>query len=306
VKWIYLGSGSFAEVFFKFLGELHFLPNLLITIPPRRRGRGLKLKRCGVALIAESLGIEVEEVENPNSKEFLERIGKERPDFLVVCDYGKILKRPLLELPREVPLNVHPSLLPKYRGAAPIERAIMAGEEKLGVTVFIMDEGIDTGDILLQEEVPIGGEETKGDVVPRLAKVGAKLLKRAMEGYLKGKISPHPQSNVDASYAKKISKEELWLNFTNSARDVLNKIRALSPSPGARAKIDGILVKILRGRVIEGREKPGKILDDRKSLKIGCADGILEVLELIPEGKKLMTGEQFRIGHQAIQWASGS
>ncbi len=300
-----MGSGSFAHQLFLSLIEIGFLPNKVVTTPPRRKGRGLKLVRSQVSSQAEKVGVPVNEVEDPNDEDFVRHIRSLEPDFIVVSDYGKILKPNILGVPKHYPLNVHPSLLPKYRGAAPIERALMDGVSETGVTVFVMDEGVDTGPILLQERIPIDPFETKGDIVPKLAKRGALLLRSAIGGYLRGEITPTPQPGEGASYAKKIKKSELWLDFSADARTVVNHVRALSPLPGARTMIDGMLVKVIRAEALEGDGEPGKILPGRELL-IGCGEGVVKVMELVPEGKRPMSGEEFRRGRPNLSRAGGS
>jgi len=302
LSWVFFGSGSFAKILLEQFSKIGFLPHKVVTSPPKRKGRGLKLKRNEVAILAERFNLEVNEVNNPNEESFLCELRNYGPDFIVVSDYGKILKTDLLALPKRAPFNVHPSLLPRYRGAAPIERAIMKGERELGVTVFMMDEGIDTGPLLIQDTLEIKGEETKGDILPRLASMGARLLKEAMVGFTSGKIKPVPQPEEGVSYAKKITKEELWIDFNKSAGEVLNQIRALSPEPGARTFLDGMFVKILRARVREESGTPGEILPGA-DLLIACLRGTIEVIELIPEGKRVMTGRDFKRGHPNLRKA---
>lgn len=303
LNWVFFGSGSFARELLEQFSKVNFLPPKVVTNPPKRKGRGLRLKQSSVALKAIELGLDVNEVESPNKESVISELKSLNPDFIVVSDYGKILKSDILNIPRFLPLNIHPSLLPKYRGAAPIERAIMAGEKETGITVFVMDEGIDTGPILLQDKIEINEVEAKGDIIPRLAGKGASLLKEAIEQYLDKKIRPVPQPLKGACYAEKIKKDELWIDFNKDAREVLNRIRALSPRPGARTYLDGkIFIKIIKARVKEGKTTPGKIIPG-KDLLIACSIGILEVVELIPEGKRAMSGREFLRGYPNLSRA---
>ncbi len=285
---LFLGSGDFAVLVLRKLLELNVVPRCVITAPDKPRGRGLKLKPTEVKVIAIKSRIEVAQSQNPNDPDFVRQFRAPRPQFIVVTDYGYILRRDWLELPEVAPLNIHPSLLPLYRGAAPIERAMMNCERETGVSIMVMDQGVDTGPIVLQEKVTIEPEITKGELQMQLAQVGAELLIRAMEGLVDGSLSPVPQSG-QGSYAKKLKKEELWIDWNDDARRIACKINALSPKPGARTFLDGELTKLLRARPIMGvHGVPGDVIITNKRMFIAASEGAVEILELQPaSGKKL-------------------
>ena len=217
----------------------------------------------------------------------------------MLCDYGKILPPEVLEIPQIAALNLHPSALPRYRGAAPIERALMAGEQELGLTVIVMDPQVDTGGIVLQDRLPIGPEETKGDLLPKIVERGKPLLLRAAEGLRLGTLKPRPQPPGEGSYAKKIRPDETWLDLDRPAAEVVNHIRALSPKPGVRVRLDGRVHKLLRARL--GPDlglEPWALKVEGRRLYLGANPGTVEILELIPEGKRPMTVQEYLVGNR--------
>jgi methionyl-tRNA formyltransferase len=294
---IFFGTGNFARVLFESLLKRGIKSILLVTGPDRPKGRGKKLKPPEIKKIAQESGIPVIQPEDPGEEGVLEVLRSHNPDFILVSDYGKILGKELLELPQYGPWNIHPSLLPKYRGAAPIERAIMGGERETGVTLMEMDEGIDTGPVLLQEKIEIRDYETKGDLIPRLAELGAELVKRGLELWRDGRLEKRPQIG-EASYAKKIKKEELWIEWNSSAKEIVLKINALSPTPGARTYFNGELIKLMRAILYEGKMgNPGDILILKDRLIVLTGDGGVEILELLPAGRRLMKASEYLRGH---------
>jgi len=296
---VFFGTGDFGFSLFLNLIEKGFTPSRVITAPPSRRGRGLKIQDPEIKSFALSKGISVLQPQNPNDPFFISLLKGLRPKYLILSDYGKILKKSLLEVPEIYPINVHPSKLPEFRGAAPIERAMMEGRRELWVTTFVMDEGMDTGPILLQGNIKIGDTDTKGDVIPRLAKLGAHLLKRTIEGIEKGEIIPKRQPEEGISYAPKIKKEETIVDWGSDAEKIKNKINALSPKPGIRIKLDGTEVKLLRASFLRDiKGKPGDVLiEGRKRLIIFAKGGAVEILELQPSGKRRMKASEFIAGH---------
>ncbi len=296
-SFVFFGTGEFAQAVLRKFIEINRLPILVVTAPDKRAGRGLKLRPRPIKLMAEEVGIKVLQPESLEDKGFLSKIRNLQPDFMVVTDYGKIIPPNLLRWPKLAPLNIHPSLLPKFRGAAPIERAMMACERTLGVTVIIMDEGIDTGDILLQSTVEIGETETKGEVEQRLADVGFRLIIRAMDEF--EDLTPRPQSSEGASYAKKIRKDELWIDWASDAKSIACKINALSPTPCARTYFDDRYVKLFRAVAVQtdAKAEPGSIEIQKDRLFVAANNGLVEILELQPEGKRRMKASEFLRGY---------
>ena len=295
---IFFGSGDFATLVFKELLSrgLHF--RAVVTLPPRPKGRGRKLKDPEIKSIALEAGIEVFQPENPNDKAFIDTLKRYSPHFIILADYGKILKKDLLELPEIYPLNIHPSLLPKYRGAAPIERAMMDCQKETGVSLMVMDEGLDTGPIISQEKVEIGETEIKTELMERLARTGANLAVLSIPGILRGELKPVPQSG-EPSYAQKIVSDELWIKWDDTAEKIKCKINALSHKPGAKAHFGNLMVKLIRAKVAEERGgQPGKIHVSGERLLVEALDFMVEILEIQPQGKRIMKAGEFLRGYR--------
>ncbi len=286
----YFSSGEFGRRLFEMLTDDGFRISKVITIPDRPAGRGRKLTSPPIKEEAEKRGIPVIQAEKPEDIEF-----DERPHFIVVADYGKILRSKTLRLPTIAPLNVHPSLLPMYRGAAPIERAMMDGYP-LGVSIIVMNEKVDAGEIVLQERVEYTIEETKGDVLPRLLKTASRLLTEAINLFMEGKARPEPQEGP-SSYAKKIKKEELWISLEEDYISIVRKINALSPTPTARMQMGDIYLKLYRARPVPMEVETGRIIIDGKRLMIGASGGCVELLEVQPAGKRRMKADEFIRGY---------
>ncbi|MCS7244580.1 MAG: methionyl-tRNA formyltransferase [candidate division WOR-3 bacterium] len=285
----YFSSGDFGSLVFLELLN-HITIQKVITIPDRKKGRGLKEYSPAIKKLAQERNIEVIQVESPEDIEF-----KERPDFIIVCDYGKILKTKTLMLPKIAPLNIHPSLLPKYRGPAPIERTMMDGEE-LGISIIVMNEKVDEGKIVKQEKIEYSIENTKGDLLPILAKLSAKLLKSSIDELKNERAILREQEGI-SSYARKIKKEELFLDFNEDYIRLVRKINALSPKPTARAYIKGMLLKFYRAIPIEKVEIPGKIYIDKENFIIGAIGGGVKILEVQPENSRRMSVLDFINGY---------
>ncbi|MCK4352769.1 methionyl-tRNA formyltransferase [candidate division WOR-3 bacterium] len=256
--------------------------------------------------IAHSLGIKVLGPDNPNSIDFLNKLRGLNPDIICVAAYGHILSKELLEVPRLASINLHPSLLPKYRGGAPMRRAIINGEKKTGVTTFIMDEKLDHGDILLQKEVEIDESETFGELETKLSKIGAELLLETINKF--NKLKPIPQSDSIATYAPKISKELRLIDWQKGATEIVNLIRALSPKPVAYTNFRGKRLEILSAKVAEPlpdgqqagfrvRGQPGRIEKAKETLIIGTGSGCIEIKLLKPEAKSTQTALDFINGY---------
>lgn len=268
------------------------------TQPPRPAGRGMSERKSPVHVQAESSGIPVFTPKSLKGTEEQEIFRSHGADVGVVVAYGLILPKPILDAPRFGCLNLHASALPRWRGAAPIQRAIMAGDRETAVMVMRMDEGLDTGPVCLAERVPIGADMTAGELHDELARVGASLMVRALAALERGSLDCTPQPEEGVTYAAKIDKAETRIDFSRPAAEVHNLIRGLSPYPGAwfeagpQGKRERI--KVLRSELAEGSGVPGTVLDNR--LTIACGNGAIRLKVLQRAGRKPMTAEEFLRG----------
>ncbi|MCD9149400.1 methionyl-tRNA formyltransferase [Pseudophaeobacter flagellatus] len=265
--------------------------------PPRPAGRGKKDRPTPVHARALELGFEVRHPVSLKGAAEQEAFAALQADVAVVVAYGLILPQAVLDAPKRGCLNIHASLLPRWRGAAPIHRAIMAGDEETGVCIMQMEAGLDTGPVLLREGTPIGAEETTSQLHDRLSDMGASLIVTAL-GHLDG-LSPQVQSDEGVTYAAKIDKAEAQIDWTQPAEEVDRKIRGLSPFPGAWVEIDGQRVKLLASRLATGTGQPGQVLDgDSLTIACGTGDGAgaIELLRLQRAGKGAQDREIFVLG----------
>ncbi|MFQ5522616.1 MAG: methionyl-tRNA formyltransferase [Acidimicrobiia bacterium] len=268
---------------------------LVITQPDRPRGRSSSPQPSPVKEVAGDLGLDVAQPED--SGELLKALERARPlDLGIVVAYGRILPAEVLEVPARGILNAHFSLLPRWRGAAPVERAIMAGDRMTGVTIIRIDEGLDTGPVLTAQAVDIGPEETGGELKARLARLGARMLVNAIPLYLSGELTPVPQVDEGATYATKISREDRVLDTEGSVAEFIARVRALAPSPGAVLEIDGKPHKILAARPHPLVPKPGtwQAVDGVPVVAVG-GEGV-EIVRLQPPGKRVLLGEEWLRG----------
>jgi methionyl-tRNA formyltransferase len=256
--------------------------------------RGLELVPSPVEREARRLGIAVLTPKNFKTPEALAEFAAFKADAAVVVAYGIILPKSVLEAPRLGCFNVHASLLPRWRGAAPINRAIMAGDAESGVTIMQMDEGLDTGAMVMMERMAIGADITAGDLHDALARLGADLMPRALAAAERGTLGLTPQPEAGVTYAAKIGKNETRIDWSKPAADVHNHIRGLSPFPGAWFELDGVRVKVLRTTKGEGSGSPGTTLDDR--LTIACGGGAIRLVQIQRAGAKAMLTDEFLRG----------
>ncbi|MBI2924219.1 MAG: methionyl-tRNA formyltransferase [Verrucomicrobia bacterium] len=275
----------------------------VVTQPDRPKGRDLKLTPSPVKALALELKLSVLQPERARDPQFIQTLAGLRPDLIVVAAYGQILPPALLDLPRHGCLNVHTSLLPKYRGAAPIQWAILNGDCETGVTIMKMDPGLDTGDILTQQTTPIVPEHNAQTLHDRLAKLGAELLVQTIPDYLAGKTLPRPQPAEGASYARKITKEDGRLDWNRPARALWNQVRAFTPWPGTftflPATTERPLLKIWQAEIVESASgQPGEILPAEKAdLVVACGEQALRLLMLQREGGRRLSAAEFLSGH---------
>lgn len=269
----------------------------VFTQPDKPRGRKMILTPPDVKVCAEKLGIPVFQPASMRSEETYDSLKELNPDVIVVAAYGQILPKTVLDLPKFGCVNIHGSLLPKYRGAAPIQQSVLDGEKVTGVTTMLMDVGLDTGDILQTAETEIGENETAGELFDRLAVLGGELIIKTLGALEKGEITPQKQDESLATKTAKIDKSLCPIDFNKSASEVHNKVRGLNPWPVATAEILGKRVKVYSTRLSELSGEPGTVLSV-KPLIVACSEGSVEILELQPEGKKRMTAEAFLAGHK--------
>jgi methionyl-tRNA formyltransferase len=262
------------------------------TRPDKPRGRGLKLEASDVKIAAEELGLRV--VQPKRLRAQAEALAQLEPDAICVVAYGALLPPEVLEVPRLGCVNVHFSLLPRWRGAAPVERAILAGDERTGVTTMLMDEGLDTGPILLQVPVGITADDTSGSLRAKLADIGAPLLVRSVGELASGALTPQPQPDDGVTTADKIDPAEAELDPTGSATILERKVRAFDPAPGAFLSFRGKRLKVWRAAAEAGAGEPGRL----QGSSLQTADGRLELLVVQPEGKRRMSGEEFARGYR--------
>jgi methionyl-tRNA formyltransferase len=275
----------------------------VVTQPDRPSGRGRELKSPPVKLLARELDIPVIQPEKLRQPEAMEQLRAWNPELIVVAAFGQILRKDVLDLPRFGCINVHASLLPRWRGAAPINAAILHGDEETGVTIMKMDVGLDTGPILTQRSIPLTGDDTAGSVFEKLSQLGADLLMETLPDYLSGKIHPVPQPDEGATYAPMLKKEEGQLDFTRPAEELERRVRAFNPWPGAFMDFDGTLLKIHRAHAVveAGTAEAGQRLIYRDQPAVGTGNGLLILDEVQPAGKKPMSGKAFLAG--ARQWS---
>ncbi|MFO8126304.1 methionyl-tRNA formyltransferase [Yoonia sp.] len=259
--------------------------------PPRPAGRGKKDRPSPVQKRAEALGLEVRHPVSLKGAAEQAAFAALEADVAVVVAYGLILPQAILDAPKAGCLNIHASLLPRWRGAAPIHRAIMAGDTETGVCIMQMEAGLDTGPVLLSERTPIGPEETTGQLHDRLSQMGARLIVQALDDL--SALSPDPQPEDGVTYAAKIDKAEARVDWSKSAAEVSRLIRGLSPFPGAWCDVAGERIKLLGARAVDGAGEPGQVLG---GFAIACGDGAVEVTQAQRPGKKAMSADEILKG----------
>lgn len=295
---IFMGTPDFAVPTLRAILEAGHEVVCVFTQPPRAAGRGMALRKSPVQLQAEDAGLPVQTPERLKSPEERERFRALNADAAIVVAYGLILPKAILDAPRFGCFNVHASLLPHWRGAAPINRAIMAGDRETGVSIMRVEEGLDAGPVCLGVRVAIGPEETAGELHDRLAMIGASLMVSALEKLEQGNLSCRRQHDEGATYAPKLDARETRINWRLLARDVHDRIRGLSPHPGAWFEI-GLngkreRIKVLRSVIASGAGMPGMILDDH--LTVACGEGAVRLTEVQRAGKRPMSAEDFLRG----------
>lgn len=301
MKLVFCGTPQFAVPSLEKLASQGFAIQLVVTQPDRPQGRGMVMAAPPVKQAAARLGFPVVQPDKiKKNEEFQQQLRTIAPAAIIVVGYGRIVPKWMLDLPPLGNINVHASLLPKYRGAAPIQWAMARGETTTGVTTMRIDEGLDTGDILLKQEMAIDSNDTAETLSPRLAELGAELLVETLHGLQEGKISPTPQNHAEATLAPILKKEDGWIDFQWTAREIHNRLRGFQPWPGIYTKFRDKNLKIVAASsVSDVQVKPGtlQVIDGR--LFVGCGSGTaVELLQVQPEGKKAISEREFINGYR--------
>lgn len=298
-----MGTPLFAVPSLEALLRAGYNVKAAVTQPDKPAGRGKLTQPSPVKTVASKNNIRVLEPVKIRDEGFINDIRGLCPEFIAVVAYGKILPQALLDIPKRGCVNVHASLLPKYRGAAPINWAIINGDKTTGVSTMLMDKGMDTGPTLLEERVDIGAEETAGDLSIKLSIVGARLLVKTLELLSGGMITPRPQGEAEASYAPMLRKDDGLMDWGKGAEELGNLVRGLFPWPGAHTRWDGRLIKVHRAKALtndDGAEAlPGTVIDaSGDAIRVKCLRGSLDILELQPESKRRMNASDFIKGYR--------
>ena len=295
---VFMGTPDFAVGSLQALAEAGKYEIVsVITQPDRPKGRGRQMLMTPVKEYALSQGFEVHQPQRVKTPEFVAQLKEMNPDLIVVAAFGQLLSKEILDMPKYGCINVHASLLPKYRGAAPIHYAIMQGEKESGVTIMQMDIGMDTGDMIKKVAVPIGENMTMGELHDELKVKGAELLLEVIEDIEAGKANPEKQSEEEATYASLLKREMERIDWSKAAVDIHNLIRGFNPAPGAFTKLpDGKNLKIWGSRLTDKATtaEPGTVVEATKhSFFVACGNGVLEIIEVQPESKKRMAAQVF-------------
>ena len=294
-----MGTPDFAVASLAALADAGHEICAVVTQPDRPSGRGYKLAPPAVKTAALERGLQVFQPETLKNEALLPLLEQTRPDAVVVAAYGKLLPQYVLGFPPLGCINVHASLLPKYRGAAPINWAVINGERESGVTIMYMEKGLDTGDMLLAVRTPIADDDTAGTLHDRLAALGADALVHALALLEAGRITPVKQDDSLHTYAPMLSRDDCRLDFRQSAKQVRDRIRGLAPFPGAFMTLDGRQIKVYEAQFAPGGGEPGRVLyaDKERGLVVACADGALRLDTLQPQGKRRMAAKEYLAGH---------
>lgn len=301
MKVIYMGTPDFAVPCLDRLVKDGFDVCCVVTQPDKPQGRKQILTPSDVKVKALELGLEVYQPQTLKSDEVFEYLKKFEPDYIIVAAYGKILPKNILDMPKYACINVHGSLLPKYRGAAPIQRSVLAGDKVTGVTTMLMAQGLDTGDMLLKKEYEIGINETSGEVFDSLAEMSPDLLIETIDKFTKGEIIPEKQDETHATYAAMLTKDEAVIDWSKSALEVHNLIRGMAPWPVAYTYFGDKKMKIFSSFLTDEKTdlSAGMIKEDKNNILVACGDGmILGINSVQPEGSKRMDAKQFLVGHK--------
>ena len=297
---VFCGTPRFAVPSLEKLAEAGFRIQLVVTQPDKPRGRGMELTPSPVKQRALELGLQVAQPDKiKNNEEFRSQLSTLKPDAIIVVGYGRLIPQWMIDLPPMGNINLHASLLPKYRGAAPIQWAIACGETVTGVTTMKIDSGLDTGDILLQKEIPVEAKDTAETLAPRMANIGAELVRETLLGLRAGTVHPTPQDNTKASLAPILKKEDGEIDFHRSAQEICNRLRGFQPWPGAYTNFRGKNLQVWDAKPLQRVLSEAEFAVEADRLIVGCGKGTaLELLEVQPEGKKRMATRDFVHGYR--------
>jgi len=301
MKLVYMGTPQFAVLPLLALVEAGHEIVAVVTRIDKPAGRGRALAAPAVKRAAIERGLTVYQPKRVREPEFIETLRMLGPEAIVVAAFGQILPKEILTLPKHGCINIHASLLPRYRGAAPINWAIVRGETESGNTIMQMDEGMDTGAILLQERLPIDPKDTAGTLTEKLSIQGARLITTALPLIASGKLLPTMQDSSGATLAPLLKKEDGRIDWERGAQEIHDSVRGMSPWPGAFTLLDNKIVKLIETAVADGTAEPGQLLEkDGNTLFAGTGRGLLQLLVIQPEGKKPMAAAEFLRGHRGV------
>lgn len=295
IRIVFMGSPDFAVPTLRALAGQYSIVGA-VTQPDRPSGRGMTLASPPVKMAAQELGIPVIQPEKLRAPEAFQQLQDWNPDLIAVAAFGQILRPNVLDLPKYGCINVHASLLPRHRGAAPIQAAILAGDAEAGITIMKMDPGLDTGPMLRQRAIPIEADETGGSLFEKLSALGGELLLETLPDYISGKLTPQPQPEAGVTYIGMIKKEDGLLDFTRPTTELERRIRAFSPWPGTFMFWNKSPLKIHKAHVKPGKTEAGKRVVVDGLPAVGTVDGLIVFDELQPAGKKSMPGKAFLAG----------
>ena len=297
MKIIFMGTPDFAAASLEALIASRHEIQAVVTQPDKPKGRKGELTPSPVKVIAKREGIKVYQPLKVRDEEFVKTLRAYNPDVMVVVAFGQIIPLSILKMPKYGCVNIHGSLLPKYRGAAPIQWAVLDGEKETGITTILMDEGIDTGDILLKKTIKIDADETSGSLFDKLMALGAKTILETLDELEKGNLTPTKQGESPTAYAKMLTKAMGLIDFTKSAKELDCFVRGMDPWPSAYTLLAGKTLKLWKVRAVEGDGKAGSVIEiGKESFTIACGEGAIEVLEVQLEGKKRMSAGDFLKG----------
>ena len=297
MKIIFMGTPDFAAASLEALIASRHEIQAVVTQPDKPKGRKGELTPSPVKVVAEGKGIKVYQPLKVRDEEFVKTLRAYNPDVMVVVAFGQIIPLSILKMPKYGCVNIHGSLLPKYRGAAPIQWAVLDGEKETGITTILMDEGIDTGDILLKKTIKIDTDETSGSLFDKLMALGAKTILETLDELEKGNLTPTKQGESPTAYAKMLTKAMGLIDFTKSAKELDCFVRGMDPWPSAYTLLAGKTLKLWKVRAVEGGGKAGSVIEiGKESFTVACGEGAIEVLEVQLEGKKRMSAGDFLKG----------
>ena len=303
IRIVFMGSPDFALPSLSLLAAARNYEVVgVVTQPDRGSGRGRELKAPPVKTLALELNIPVMQLEKISAPDAMDQLRTWNPDLIVVAAFGQILKKDVLDMPRHGCINIHASLLPRWRGAAPINAAILHGDQETGVTIMQMDVGLDTGPMLASKSIRIRRDDTAGSVIQALSTLGADLLIKTLPEYLSGRLTPQPQPTEGFTYAPMLRKNDGLLNFSYSAIELERRVRAMNPWPGAWFEWNGNLLKVLRASTVSGDKSlvSGSRFTVEGRPAVQSAEGALVLDEVQPAGKKIMSGKSFLAGAREL------